>query len=282
MQRRRGLRLDDGQPGVGHLPHGGGGLLEAGGEVAGVEADPDRLGVDHPAEAGHRVVGGVDDAAGLGLQPDPDRAAGLGADLAERLGELAEPSPGGGVAVGEPRRAPAEGDGGDAAGGRVVGQQPREHRRAVDRVVEPGRLGPVGVVDRALDDLVVEAGVREGVEGHDLEPEGVELAPEAGEGGGVPGEHPRGLRREPEAHPEQVGPEGGADAGGVRAQLVEQPVDRLGGVHVAAVGQVDGAAVRVAEPHRRSPRSSELPSKVAVASVLWGSATSSSSRPLWP
>ena len=65
------------------------GLLELDGEVAGVEADPDPLGLEVEEERAG-LLRRLDDAARLGLEPDPDAPAGLALELGERAGEPGE------------------------------------------------------------------------------------------------------------------------------------------------------------------------------------------------
>lgn len=109
--------------------------------------------------------------------------------------------------VAEPRVPPPEGQRRDAAPGGVVGQQPGEHLGEVGRVGEPGRLGPVGVVDAVLDDLVLEAAVGETVEGDDLEAALVEGRAQPVRLARVVGEPPGDGGAEPQAEPEEVGAE---------------------------------------------------------------------------
>ena len=105
VQRRRDLHLDDRQPGVGDLPHGGGGLLEARGEVAGSRQTPSVSVSTIPPRRAHRrraVVSTTQPGSGSNATRIGRPVSAL--DLASASAELAEPSPGRGVAVGVPRR----------------------------------------------------------------------------------------------------------------------------------------------------------------------------------
>ena len=171
VQGRRGLHLDDGEAGVGEPRRSAlGGSSKRGGEVAGVDADADAArGRGRGERAATASVVGLDDAAGLGLEARSGscgRCRPPSAAQAVARSELQRAAGAVGVAVGDPRAAPAERQGRDAASVGVVGQQAASTRRAVEGVVEPRRrVGPVRPVDAVLDHLGVEALVREAVEG---------------------------------------------------------------------------------------------------------------------
>ena len=77
-----------------------------------------------------------------------------------------------GLVVGQERDRPGD----------VLGQQRGQHPGDVERVVEPGPLRPGRVVDALLDDLVLEGGVGEGVEGDDLDAVRVDRLAQPGDG----------------------------------------------------------------------------------------------------
>src|SRR5690606_3571891 len=242
------LGLDDGHPGPGEVVQGGVRVLEGGGEVAGVDADADAV----VADRGQRcegVAGGFDDAAGFGFQGDPDGASGEVLEGVEAFGEGAQGGAGGGgppVVVGG---APGQRQGGDAAFGDVVGEQPGEDAGQGRRVLQPLGVGPVGLVDAVLDLVRAESLVGEAVEGDDLQAPLFECAAQSAQSGGVADEGAGGVPGEPQADAETVPAQAAADGLAVVAELGEDAVEGLGGVHVGAVGEVDGGAVGMAEAH---------------------------------
>ncbi len=172
VQRGRGLHLDDREAGVGEGVQGGGSVLELRREVAGVDADAEVAGGDS-VEAGEparpRRRPSRPRSPARARCPTRTGRPDLELQLGEALGEEVEVLAGRGVAVGVPGGAPAERERRDAAASRVVGQQHRQHPRAVEGVVEPAFARPVRAVDRVLDDRVVEAAVGEGVDRDHLE-----------------------------------------------------------------------------------------------------------------
>ena len=252
------LGLDHGQAGRGEPAERLAGVLEGDREVAGVQADADVL-----ARAGADALGGVGgrlhDAAGLGLEPDPQRAAGVGGHLGQAVLEPGEVALGRLLPVRQPRAAPAERQRGDAAPGDVVGQQPGQHRRAVQRVVQPVPGGPVRPVDGLLDHRGVEAAPRERVDRHDLDAGADEPGAQPLQRGGL-GDQARGERGgQPQADADEVDLEPAAQPVADGRQLGEDVVEVLGGVDVAAVGEVDGGPVAVGEPHARAPAAASCP-----------------------
>ena len=206
------------------------------------------------ARAATVCVGGVEHAAGLGLEADPDGAAG-----AARPPRRGRRRAGTGcralafcLAASQPSRA-AEADGGDRAADGVVGQQ-------VDAGCGPGRgctRGGPGRSSRARaggPGLAAALGVGHAAQRDDLEPAGVEFgtqpgagAPVDGEGGGEGGRAARGSRRgcrRPAGH--------GRRAYVSSCSTTAGQVPR--GPHVGAVAQVDDPARVVAQPHQNPPR----------------------------
>ena len=124
-------------------------------------------------------------------------------------------------------------------------------------VGEPRRLGPVGVVDAVLDDLVLEAAVGEAVEGHDLETARVERAAQPVGRRRVLGEDAGDGRAQPQPQPEQVGAEMLAYRQREAVELADDRVEVLTGVDVGAVRDVDGLAVGVTQAHGSVPRAAQ-------------------------
>nr|BFE72575.1 hypothetical protein GCM10020092_058760 [Actinoplanes digitatis] len=238
-------------------------LLPGAGEVRQVEADAEPGGV-HAGEQARGLRRRLDDAAGLGLEPDPD----LPVEQGQRAGQLVEVVAAGVGACGVPRFAPGERQGGDGPAGGGGRQQVVQHPGQVEGVREPLRGGPVRLVDGVLDHRRLERLVREPVEHDDLEPARVEFPAQplaAGDVGGEPGRH---RCREPQAETEHVGAEPVADRHRVGVQLRQDAGEVLGGVHVGAVRQVHGLPAGVPQPHQPPPRAMELPAKVATGAGL--------------
>ncbi len=205
-------------------------------------------------EGADRVRGGLDGAAGFGLQADADGAAGELVQRVQPLGEEAQRVEGGvlpfgGAADRVEVGAPAEGEGGDGAFGGVVGEQGGQQPRQVGGVVQPFGFGPIGPVDAVFDVLVAESLVGEAVEGDHFEAAAVQLTAEPAQRRGVGGQCAGGVPGEPEPDAQAVAAQALADRFAVVAELGEHAVEGLGGVDVGAVGQVDGGAVGVAEAH---------------------------------
>lgn len=202
-----------------------GGVLEGGGEVAGVEADADAVGggVAERGEGGDGVGGGLDGAARFGLQADADGAAGEVGEGVEPFGESGEGAQRGAVAAAVVVGAPGEGKGGDGALGDVVGEQGGEEAGEVGGVGEAGALGPVGPVDAVLDLGLAESLVGEAVEGDDLEAAPVEVAAEGAQGGGVGDEGGGRVAGEPQPDAEPVAAQALADGLAVVAELARTP-----------------------------------------------------------
>ena len=245
-----------------------------------VEAQPQPLRVE-AAELADGVLRGLDDAAGLRLEPDPDSSTRLVGDVRQPAGERLDLARPGIPPIGRPRRPPRQRQGRDAAPHRIVGQERGQDPREVDRVPQSFRIGPVGQVDGALDDRIAEAAVREAVERHHLQPTGGELGPEARERRGIAAQRGRDVSREPQPEAQAPHSESLADRLAEAAELADDAVEVLGTVDVRAVGEVDDGAIGVPEPHRyaRAPRRIVLPAYVAARS---GATSASSSLPLWP
>ncbi|GAB3901663.1 hypothetical protein GCM10027612_65450 [Microbispora bryophytorum subsp. camponoti] len=256
LHRRGDLELDDRQPQSRRI----GGLLQADGQMAGVQADAEVHGVG-AAEQRHRLRGGLHDAARLGLEADPDRLAGALRQGSQAPGEHGQVGVDGRGLGRRPAGAPGEGKRRDRALGHVVGQQRGEDLGQVEGVGEPFRFRPVGPVDPQFHDLVVEAAVREAVEGDDLEPLLVQPGAQPGELGGVVAQRPGGAARQPQPEPEPPGAAQRADAGGDPGELLVDSREVLGGVHVGAVRQMDDGPGGMKQAHgQRVPRRIVLPS----------------------
>ncbi len=112
-------------------------------------------------------------------------------------------------------------------------------------------------VDVELDDVGVEAAVRERVERVDLEAVLVEHGPQAHAVVGRAREAVREHGRHPQPDAQHVQARGLAHGRGVAHELVEHPVEVLGRVDVGAVRQQHGGAL---PRYARAPRSTEEPS----------------------
>ncbi len=250
--------------------------------MAGVQAQPEYVGVQ-PAELGCRLGGVLDDAPRFGLEGHPDPAAGVPVDRGEPGREPVQGAAGGVRPVRRPRCPPAERKGGDAAAQGVVREQPGQDTGAGEGVPQTFLVGPVGLVDVLFDDLALEPLVRKRVEGDGLQASREKTGAQPGHGTRVVRQFGHHVPGEPEPDAERIRAEFLPYGFRVAGELGHDAVQVLGGVHVAAVGEVDGGAVGVAESHggHSPPRRMELPSYTAAASEP-GSSSWRSRRPLWP
>ena len=191
-------------------------------------------------EEGDGFRGGLDEAAGLGLEGEEDVAAIAlrdGGAVGYAVGEIVEDRReiGGGL---DPRF-PGAWDGGDGAGG-ALRDEGGEDGGDLVCVFAALRGTPVGGVNVFLYGATVEAAVGEGVDGEDVEVFGIEESGEFGEGGGgVEGGGGGGAEAKTEAERATGGDEvtdgqkGGAEGGEVFGP-------GFTGVDVQAVGEGHG------------------------------------------
>ncbi len=197
----------------------------------------------------------VEDAAGLGLDRDAHGAAGLAFEGGEALDQPLQVVVRGAVGRGIPPCSPPERERRDAPLA-PVGEQGREGARAVQRVPQPLGRGPVGAVDRELDDIIVEPAVREGVHGPQLQTVVLEGVGENRPCLRVAGEGGCHAHRHPQSDAEAVEARRPPDRARVLVELADDAREVFGGVDVGAVRQLHPQA-----PWRDAmPRSTELPS----------------------
>lgn len=225
-------------------------FLELHGEMAGVQADPEVFVVE-AAELPYGLLGGLHDAARLRFEADPDGAAGPRFEPGEPDGQPVQGPAGRVGALAGPGGAPAERQGGDAAPAGVVGEEGGEDASAVEGVGESRLVRPVGEVDVLLDDLAVESLVRKGVEGDGLQAARGQLCLESRQRVRVGGEFGDCGAGQPQPDAEAVDTQALTHGLGVAGELAYDALQVLRLVDVAAVREVDGGAVGVAEAHGR-------------------------------